>query len=83
MIDNVYVNNACSYGNIFHFEGDTSHFEGHMINRNLYSWSFNMKFMKLPKGLFHKLHMKWALIQDPLYIFSYEIHDFNYERDIW
>ena len=29
-----------------------------MINRILHSWSFHMKFMKLTKGSFHKLHMK-------------------------
>ena len=39
-----------------------------MINKNLHSWSFNMKFMKLAEGSFHKCHMKWPLVWDPLYI---------------
>ena len=31
---------------------------GHMINRNLQSWSFHMKLMKLAEGSFHKFHVK-------------------------
>ena len=34
-----------------------SSFKGHMINRSLHSWSFQMKFMKRAFGSFHKFHM--------------------------
>ena len=27
-----------------------------------------MKFMKLAEGSFHKFHMKWPLVYDPLYL---------------
>ena len=30
----------------------------HMINRILHSWSFHMKFIKLPEGSFDKFHME-------------------------
>ena len=39
-----------------------SHIESHMISRNLYSWSFYMKFMKLAEGSFHEIHMKLPLV---------------------
>ena len=43
---------------IFILKAIKYHFEGHMINRVLHSWSFHMKFMKLAEGSFHKFHMK-------------------------
>ena len=35
-----------------------SHLKGYMINRILPEWSFQMNFMSLTEGLFHKFHMK-------------------------
>ena len=38
-----------------------------MINRILHSRSFHLKCIKLAEGSFDKFHMKWPLVQDPLY----------------
>ena len=38
-----------------------------MMNKILYSWSLRKKLMKLAKGLFCKLHMKYLFVLDPLY----------------
>ena len=39
-----------------------------MINRILNLWWFHMKFMKLAQGSFHKFHMKWLFMSDPLFM---------------
>ena len=35
-----------------------------MVNKILHSWSFNIKFMKLGNGFFHKFLIKWPFIRD-------------------
>lgn len=39
-----------------------SYSKRHQINRIFHQWSFHMNFIKLAKGLFEKLHMKWPLV---------------------
>ena len=52
VIGNIRVNNVLTFliEIMFILKTIKSHFEIHMINRILHSWSFHMKFMKLAKG---------------------------------
>ena len=58
VIDNVRVNNAFLLEILFILKTIKYCLKGHMINRILHSWSFQMKFIKLAEGSFHKFHMK-------------------------
>ena len=58
VIDNVHINKEFLIEIVIILKAIKSILWGHMINRILHSWSFNMKFMKLAEGSFHKFHMK-------------------------
>ena len=50
---------------IFILKALKSRFKGSYDKQNL-----SYEFMKLAEGLFHKFHMKWPLVEDPLYLLN-------------